>query len=170
MPRVRKPRTDAQKELARAAQHRFKERHPRRQNEKALAYYYAHKAEILAKQSAQRQGEGREAYLAYLRQYRSGNSTRVEPIPELWPYGCDDRLCLRINEIVPRGIPEDVRADVCQELVLAVLAGDVELENASKSLPQATRVAFGQAFMWRLDWTMADGLTVADHLSYDQYV
>lgn len=170
MARKRPPLTEAQRALAREAQQRYAQRHPNKQNERALAYYYAHKAEILAKQASQRQGEGREAYLAYLRQYRSGSSTHVERIPELWPYDCDDRLCLRINEIVPRGIPEDVRADVCQELALAVLAGDVELENVSQSLPQATRVAFGQAFMWRLDWTMADGLTVADHLSYDQYV
>lgn len=34
------------------------------------------------------------------------------------------------NELVPRTLPEDIRADVCQELIMSILIGDITKENA----------------------------------------
>lgn len=45
----------------------------------------------------------------------------------------EHELLMMINEAVPRGIPEDRRADICQELALAILIGDVETANLEKA-------------------------------------
>lgn len=41
-----------------------------------------------------------------------------------------------INDAVPREIPEDRRADICQELALAILIGDVETTKLATSWQQ----------------------------------
>lgn len=41
----------------------------------------------------------------------------------------EHELLRLINEAVPRGIPEDRRADICQELAIAVLIGEAEAAN-----------------------------------------
>jgi hypothetical protein len=41
----------------------------------------------------------------------------------------DHELLLMINEAVPRTIPEDRRADICQELAVAILIGDEDVAN-----------------------------------------
>lgn len=45
----------------------------------------------------------------------------------------DHELLRLINDAVPRNIPEDRRADICQELAIAVLIGDVDTANLSAS-------------------------------------
>lgn len=51
----------------------------------------------------------------------------------LWPYKRDyddDAALLKIvNETIPRNIPEDIRADVCQDVILAVLEGRIRADN-----------------------------------------
>jgi transposase-like protein len=49
-----------------------------------------------------------------------------KPLPE-------HELLRLINEAVPRGIPEDRRADICQELAIAVLIGEVETPDLATS-------------------------------------
>ncbi len=50
----------------------------------------------------------------------------IEPIPDLWPYGnWDDPIVIRVNAAVPRTLPEAIRAEVCQEMAVAILSNDV---------------------------------------------
>lgn len=39
-------------------------------------------------------------------------------------------LVLLANKVVPEGLPHDIRADVCQELILSILDGKIKKENA----------------------------------------
>ena len=41
----------------------------------------------------------------------------------------EHELLMAINDAVPREIPEDRRADICQELAIAVLIGDVDVSQ-----------------------------------------
>lgn len=62
-----------------------------------------------------------------------------------------DSLVGRVHGMVPKGIPQEIRGDLCQDLMVAVLSGDLEVENvpdaiekylraARKFLPSASRV------------------------------
>lgn len=50
--------------------------------------------------------------------------------PTCWPYlnqteeGYTDLLC-RVNDAVPRSWPDYIRADVCQDIVVAILSGEI---------------------------------------------
>ena len=48
---------------------------------------------------------------------------------------------LAINNVVPRHLPEEVRADMCQDLALAVLSGECELSGLGDFVRQRTAVA-----------------------------
>lgn len=39
-------------------------------------------------------------------------------------------LVVLANKVVPEGLPHDIRADVCQELIVSILSGHVKKENA----------------------------------------
>jgi hypothetical protein len=69
-----------------------------------------------------------------LRRYRSRRNVGGNHAPLRYPYLLDDRvdgaeLLLRINALVPRGLPETIRADVCQALALAVLMGEIRSDE-----------------------------------------
>ena len=38
----------------------------------------------------------------------------------------DNDLLILVNGLVPRGLPEQLRGDVCQEIILAVLSGELK--------------------------------------------
>lgn len=52
-------------------------------------------------------------------------------MPETAKPRSDHELLRLINDAVPRSIPEDRRADICQELAIAVLIGDADAANLS---------------------------------------
>jgi hypothetical protein len=54
-------------------------------------------------------------------------------------------LLLFINGIVPRGLPEQLRGDVCQDLICAVLSGELPQCDVPTQLKAFTRQARGNA-------------------------
>lgn len=67
---------------------------------------------------------------------RTGASaTRVRPLEFLYPYACEKsadpalNLILKVNAAVPHELPEQFRPDVCQSLLVAVIAGEIDLEE-----------------------------------------
>lgn len=87
----------------------------------------------------------------------------------------DHELLLMINEAVPRNIPEDRRADICQELALAILIGEADTRNLSK----AAKAAFSKVYamhptMWgplSLDAPIGDGtFSLIDTLSEEDSI
>ena len=111
--------------------------------------------------------------------------------PVYWPYrkptGHGGDMVQAVNSAIPKNIPEDVRADVAQELILGVLQGDITMEQvaseAAKYLRRFRREYEWdpQAFSWdqnvpgtdRLKWddVLASSQQDEDHLldyaSYD---
>lgn len=76
---------------------------------------------------------------AYMRRYmRARYQSRYQPRVELvYPYQVTEHvegfdLVNSINNLVPRSLPEAVRADVCQALALSVLSGEVTTPNAEQ--------------------------------------
>lgn len=71
---------------------------------------------------------GRQAYLA---QFPPKIRAERSKVPEFYPFLAqvydDHDLILRVNEIVPRSLPELMRGDVCQEAILAILEGHATL-------------------------------------------
>jgi len=46
---------------------------------------------------------------------------------------------MSVNAVVPKRIPNDARADICQELLLAILDGDLKLEDLIKAVKPAVQ-------------------------------
>lgn len=73
---------------------------------------------------------------------------RLEPILTTWPFvrsfDNDDYALLKaVNEIVPRSIPEHVRADVCQDILMDIVSGKLALETVPHRMKEYTRKAYG---------------------------
>lgn len=70
-----------------------------------------------------------------------------------WPYGATvDPLVARINEAVPRTLPEQIREEACQELAVALLTGEPLTDEVIKAALRAAR--FGYQFSSRTEWSM----------------
>lgn len=87
----------------------------------------------------------------------------------------EHELLRLINEAVPRSIPEDRRADICQELAISILIGDIETPD----LPSAWEGAFRKVYKMHpttwgplsLDAPMGDSdLTLLDTLSEEDSI
>lgn len=51
-------------------------------------------------------------------------------------------LVMLANELVPTTLPEQWRADVCQDLVIGILSGDIQLDRARDYVQEKISVAF----------------------------
>lgn len=77
-------------------------------------------------------------------------------------------LLMIVNDAVPRYIAEDVRADICQELLLSIVAGEFSLEEVSKFVrPIAKRV---REQLWdfsavSIDMKDGDGVPLAERIA-----
>lgn len=103
-------------------------------------------------------------YLQFLREEGGLREVRLTPllvrqtdngieIVQQWPFmpreqqelvapdaGMD--LVNEVDSIVPRSLSKEVRSDVCQDLVVAVLLGDVKKENLRDAMPRLLKKAF----------------------------
>lgn len=57
-----------------------------------------------------------------------------EPLSEFYPYitsrvSEEHELLLAVDALVPKSLPKWARADICQDLLIAVLTGDATLDN-----------------------------------------
>lgn len=64
-----------------------------------------------------------------------------EGIAEFYPFITstptkDHELLLAVERLVPKAIPSDVRADICQDILVAILTGEQSLENIKDATPQ----------------------------------
>lgn len=70
----------------------------------------------------------------------------IPEVPAFWPFAVrsapDEHAMLHEIDSLTRGIPEQWRQDVCQDLVVAVLSGEVSLENLRDALPKHLRQVF----------------------------
>lgn len=74
---------------------------------------------------------------------RSRREWRVRPaMPEMTEYypfsreNLSNNLLWLVHSAVPKHLEEDIRADVCQDLIVSVLAGEVSRLNLGKAVPQ----------------------------------
>ena len=124
---------------------RWKQAHPGVAEARAKTWYDEHKDRHLASQQA----------------IRGQRAAASEPLPEVWPYGHSSPHIAAVNGVVPRNLYEAVRADVCQELCLMLIAGEVTEDSLQQAVPGATRRAYGQ-YAISMDWRAADGYAMAD--------
>lgn len=57
-----------------------------------------------------------------------------EVLPEVYPYisgvpTSEHDMLMAVDAIVPKGLPNAVRCDVCQDMIIAVLSGETTVEN-----------------------------------------
>lgn len=81
-------------------------------------------------------------------------------------------LLTAINTIVPRELPPDIRADVCQEMIVDVLAGILPLETAGEMMKKYVTRAYGERFrLLSLDAPMRgfDGLRLVDTIEATRF-
>lgn len=106
-----------------------------------------------------------------------GRTTRTELV---YPYlvsneaeGAD--LINLINKLVPRNMPELVRADVCQSLALAVLSGEIDPANLAEHIKEYAKTQYAflpSKFQVSLDAPLfLDGrkYSLVDSISTDEY-
>lgn len=63
------------------------------------------------------------------------------PLTEFYPYISvtpteDHDLLLAVDRMVPKGLNPDTRADICQDMLVAVLSGEVSLDNLAGERPK----------------------------------
>lgn len=84
---------------------------------------------------------GRYGQMAW--RYKPRSRVEVIPLPEVWPFipektprGLDGmEMLLAVDAVVPKSLPEQMREDLCQDLVMALLSGEVEQRNLRDALP-----------------------------------
>lgn len=83
-------------------------------------------------------------------------------------------LVSKVNKAVPRGIPDDLRADICQDIICAVLMGDLDADSLNggtiKDFVNAGRKMFADKWNFMsLDAEIPgmSGVTYIDRLSGD---
>lgn len=92
---------------------------------------------------------------SYLEQCRRKSERRLatvrlrrDDVPlTTWPYvrsfdNDDYALLKRVNDAVPRYLSEHVRADVCQEIIIDVISGDLVVEQIPSRLKEYLRRAY----------------------------
>jgi len=84
----------------------------------------------------------------YSLRVRSSRDWRIMPghlrpqrpqVPELYPYisgvpTAEHEMLMAVDAIVPKGLPNAVRSDVCQDMIVAILSGEVTMENLKGDL------------------------------------
>lgn len=68
------------------------------------------------------------------REWRRPPRKRVAPMTEFYPFisgtPTDDHdLLLAVEALVPKYLPTDTRADVCQDMIVSILTGEITLDN-----------------------------------------
>ena len=104
--------------------------------------YYLDNAELIRAKARKYREENREKIeawrndplvherrLQYSREYRA--TTAGPPMTYYWPYGGNEWPVDVVNSIVSREYPEEIRADICQELCLLLVEGEAEDTLAS---------------------------------------
>lgn len=82
-------------------------------------------------------------------------------------------LIRRVNEVVPQWLPPDRRADICQDLIVAILCGDISEDTLDLSVKDFTRQILKQFPTHFGDLSLdapipgTDGLTLLDTLPSD---
>ncbi len=94
----------------------------------------------------------RENIAAYKRGWKEQNglyARSVEPVSLFYPYSTgfnpqDEgaELLIAINNLVPRSLPEAIRADVCQEIALDVLLGNLNIANLAATVGHYIKSAY----------------------------
>ena len=83
--------------------------------------------------------ENTEARRQYWAQWVTGSDRRVPPVSEYWPYDTSSPVIDKVNTLVPRWYAEDIRADICQELCMILLEGEVDTGYGLKLAQRNTR-------------------------------
>lgn len=71
------------------------------------------------------------------------------PFSEFWPYVTravqdEHNLLIAVDNIIPRSLHEQTRADICQDVIVSILSGEVSLENLSDTWPVYLKRTFKQ--------------------------
>lgn len=71
----------------------------------------------------------------------------LQPVAEFYPFITgkptnDHDLILAVDSLVPKTIPSEVRADVCQDMIVAILTGETTLDNLRDSKAQFIKRVF----------------------------
>lgn len=93
----------------------------------------------------------RQSYLVRCASMSAASLARIRPTqpPMLttWPYvrsfdNDDYALMKYVNEIVPRALPEHVRADVCQDILVDVVSGEISADQLKNKMKEYVRRAY----------------------------
>jgi hypothetical protein len=73
--------------------------------------------------------------------WRRPTKKRPSPMAEVYPFITstpteDHDLLLAVDRLVPKGIAADVRADLCQDMIVSILTGEIAIENLRDATPQ----------------------------------
>lgn len=75
---------------------------------------------------------------------------KLSPMAEFWPFVStapseEHDLLVSVDKLVPRSLAEDVRADICQDIIIALLSGEATLDNVRDALPRYIKWFFNQS-------------------------
>lgn len=84
-----------------------------------------------------------------LHEWRRPAKKRVAPMAEVYPFITttpteDHDLLLAVDRLVPKNISADSRADICQDMIVAILLGEISLDNLRDSTPQFVKRIYQQ--------------------------
>jgi len=69
------------------------------------------------------------------------------PVSEFYPFITgtpteEHELLLAVDRLVPKGLNSDTRSDICQDMIVAILSGTVDLENLKDATPKYVKEFF----------------------------
>lgn len=72
-----------------------------------------------------------------------------EPMPSLYPFISGEPkkehdLLVAVHNVVPQGLPKQHREDICQDIIVAILEGKLNLENLKDEVPAFIKQAYKQ--------------------------
>jgi hypothetical protein len=80
---------------------------------------------------------------------RANSRVPFVPVSEFYPYITSEpneehQFLLEIDSLVPKGLPNEMRSDVCQDMIVAVLSGQTTIENLKDSRAQYIKQFYKQ--------------------------
>lgn len=89
-----------------------------------------------------------------------GNAPALKPSENRWPYANRDReegatLVDRVNAALPYSLPEQVRADAAQDIILGVLEGHIREDDLAREIQSFIKSHY-RRMEWRFDTLSLD--------------
>jgi len=81
--------------------------------------------------------------------YQKAEPVMPIQVPDFYPYlvegitlSDDEKLLVTVEQMVPKSIPEQIRGDLCQDIIVGILSGEIKVETLADEIPRYVKSTF----------------------------